>query len=296
MDTPKFIVVTGEESIQGSEAWKSFRKDKIGASDVPTIMGVSPWESPREFFRRKVQGIELKKNSFMQRGNDLEATVRDKVNWITGRNYQPVVLQSCENPLMIASLDGMYVDKDGVHILEIKCPGKKAHDIARQGLIPEYYVPQVCYQYMISGATSALYASWDGYSDSPVIIDYSPDKGMCEKILKEVEKFIKDCQDLQAPDHQDRDWIHCYDDTLTAQAQRYKYLTEAIESYSAERDYIKESLLAKMDHPKTIVAGMKIQKVTRQGAIDYSLIPEIQNIDLDKYRKESTESWRISLD
>lgn len=197
MNNAKFIVVQGEESVQGSDAWREFRKDKIGASDIATILGVNPWETPLEFFERRVHGIEKPKSAAMQRGNDLEKEARRMMNEKTGRDYQPCVLQSYDNPSLMVSLDGMYVDEDGVHIIEIKCPGKKTHEIAKEGQIPFYYIPQICYQCMITGAQTAIYVSWDGMSDDLVMIDYEPNKELCEEITSKVSQFLQDLKDLQ---------------------------------------------------------------------------------------------------
>ena len=41
--------------------------------------------------------------------------------------------------------------------------------------------------------------------------------------------------------------------------------------------------------------GLKIKKVIRKGAIDYSKIFELSLVDLEMYRKESTEYYQISL-
>lgn len=194
---PKFIVVEGEESVQGSDAWKAFRKDKIGASDIATILGVNPWETPLEFFIRKIHGIELPKNEAMQRGNDLEKEARRLVNEMTGKNYQPCVLQSSENPYLMVSLDGMYIDDSGVHIIEIKCPGKKTHEVAKGGEIPLYYIPQICYQCMLTGPKTALYISWDGTSKEPVIIDYEPNLDLFHEIKVKVNEFLQDLKDFK---------------------------------------------------------------------------------------------------
>ena len=199
MNNPKFIIVQGEESIQGSNAWKEFRKDKIGASDVATILGVNPWETPLEFFERRIHGIEKPKSAAMQRGNDLENEARRRINEKMGRNYQPYVLQSYDNPNLIVSLDGIYVDEDAVHIIEIKCPGKKTHEIAQSGQIPFYYIPQICYQCMLTGAETAFYVSWDGMSDDLVMIAYEPNKELCDEISLKVNQFLQDLKELKAP-------------------------------------------------------------------------------------------------
>ncbi len=293
----KFNFILGPASVQGSDEWLEFRKDKIGASDVPTIMGLSPFESPREFWNRRLTGKSIEANYAMRRGSLLESQARDLLNAGGYKDYQPCVIQSIENPSLIASLDGLYLDLDGdVHIAEIKCPGSKTHSLAKAGIIPEHYIPQLCHQCMLSGSKTCLYVSWDGYSDHVVTIRYKADEAMCEKIKDEVAKFLASLNDFTAPDPQGRDWVECHDISLVDYASRYKNISYQISEREKERDFLREMLTSKMIHPKTIVNGLKIQKTYRSGTIDYSSILELDGVNLETYRKPHTESWKISLD
>jgi hypothetical protein len=40
--------------------------------------------------------------------------------------------------------------------------------------------------------------------------------------------------------------------------------------------------------------GISLTKVFKKGNIDYSKIPELKGVDLEKYRKPIQESWRIN--
>lgn len=42
--------------------------------------------------------------------------------------------------------------------------------------------------------------------------------------------------------------------------------------------------------------GVKLQKVMRKGSVNFSEIPELIDVDLEKYRKPTCESWRITQD
>lgn len=292
--TNKFIIVSGEESIQGSDAWKNFRKDKIGASEVAAILGVSPWETALELFNRKILEKDITTNSAMRRGSELEPKARQILYQMTMMYFEPCVLQSVENPKMVASLDGMYVDGYGTHIAEIKCPGEAAHRQAILGKIPEYYIPQLCYQCMIAGVESCTYVSWDGHSEEAILINYERDMALSDKILHEVTKFIERWEDFNPPEEKDRDWVQEDSDDLVARANRYEYLCQLSDEISSEMEYLKESIISKMSHPKTVVGNLKVQKLHRVGVVDYSSIPELKGLDLQKYRKEPREYWKIS--
>jgi hypothetical protein len=42
--------------------------------------------------------------------------------------------------------------------------------------------------------------------------------------------------------------------------------------------------------------GVRCQKINRKGSIDYEKIPLLQGLDLEPYRKESSEYWKICLE
>ncbi len=44
--------------IQNTPEWHAFRRKRIGASDAPVIMGISPWKTPYQLWIEKTSGIE----------------------------------------------------------------------------------------------------------------------------------------------------------------------------------------------------------------------------------------------
>ena len=41
--------------------------------------------------------------------------------------------------------------------------------------------------------------------------------------------------------------------------------------------------------------GVKIQEIERKGAIEYSVIPQLQNVNLEQYRKKGSFYWTVKL-
>lgn len=84
------------------EEWLEARKDGIGASEVATILGLNPWETPYQLWRRKI-GIDPAKpmNAAMNTGHILEDGVAQFWAQATGRE------------IIAASKDDfMFIDKD----------------------------------------------------------------------------------------------------------------------------------------------------------------------------------------
>lgn len=82
--------------------WLEARKDGIGASEVATIVGLNPWETPYQLWRRKL-GIDPPKamNAAMNTGHILEDGVAQYWVQATGRQ---IIAASKE--------DFMFIDKD----------------------------------------------------------------------------------------------------------------------------------------------------------------------------------------
>ena len=41
-------------------------------------------------------------------------------------------------------------------------------------------------------------------------------------------------------------------------------------------------------------AGYSFNRIERKGAVDYGMIPELESVDLEQYRKETIEYWKLS--
>jgi putative phage-type endonuclease len=125
---------------QGSASWRAWRDQGIGASDAPAILGVSPWTTRADLLAQKLGERPPDNNFAMRRGLALEPQIRAHCEKIF-EPFAPVCLQNHRYPWLIASLDGLNFDADLG--LEIKCPNKKFHTQALDGILPHHYVPQL---------------------------------------------------------------------------------------------------------------------------------------------------------
>lgn len=174
---------------QGSDEWLAFRKNHITATDALIIMGLSPWRTREELLKEKLGLIEPKpKNYLMERGKELEPIARSHAEENFGTFFIPEVCISNEYPWMMASTDG--ISFDGNMLLEIKCPGKKAHEIAKAGSIPDYYMPQLQHQMAVCGFDECIYFSFDG-SEGVTVVVQRDDVYIADLLVKEKEFY--DC-------------------------------------------------------------------------------------------------------
>ena len=177
---------------QNTPEWLEARKDHLGASDAPVVMGVSPWTTIYQLWEEKARLREPKKKTkSMDRGIELEPIAREEFIKMTGIFVEPEVLFHAENKFMMASLDGLSQDKK--YALEIKYPGEKDHAIALKNMIPEHYFPQLQHQLEVCGLEMIFYFSFNGSSGK--IVEVHRDDAYIKNLIEEEKSFWKCVED-----------------------------------------------------------------------------------------------------
>ena len=147
------------------EEWLEVRKSGIGSSEVATIVGLNPWETPYQLWRRKV-GIDPPKeeNFAMKAGHYLEDAVsrfwadetgrkvikRSAGDWIIRDNKHPFLQVSPDRTYWL----GESRANDDKGILECKTTQMSidADDL------PKHWFCQVQYQLGVAGYTQGSLA------------------------------------------------------------------------------------------------------------------------------------------
>lgn len=277
--------------IQGTEEWLEFRKSMIGASDAPVIMGVSPWKTPNQLWEEKLGLREPCINAAMRRGTEMEEEARKAFEEKTGHTVFPSVLLHSEKSWMMASVDG--IDMEGKIIVEIKCPGKVDHEIALSGEVPEKYYPQLQHIMYVASVDKIYYFSYS--MNSSIVLEVRKNEKYIREMLDREEEFYRCLQHLEAPKLQERDFVQKNDDLWMQASQRYKEVQKLLLSLKEEEDFLRQTLVCMSGKCNVMGNGIKLTKVLRKGSVDYSKIPELEGVDLEKYRKEKVESWRIQV-
>lgn len=135
---------------QGTEAWRAWRREGIGASDAPAIMGECPWKSPDYLLREKcTPGAAPRQNAAMARGTRLEPEARQRYVETTGHDVRPACLQSTRIPWLRASLDGF--SDAGCVVVEIKCGDAVYRQTAKERRVPRHYYGQLQHILAVTG-------------------------------------------------------------------------------------------------------------------------------------------------
>jgi putative phage-type endonuclease len=273
---------------QGTPEWLALRKTKVTATDSCVIMGANPWKTRIQLYNEKIhENTPIFVNERMQRGTDLEPIARDLFCIQTGIQMKPAV---CVKDWAMASLDGL--SPCGRYALEIKCPGDEDHKKALMGKVPDKYYPQCQKIYYVNDVDICYYYSFD--SADGVIIEVKRDQNYIDKMVKEELDFFKCLQTRTPPEPQEGDYIYREDDLWKQCATQWMTLVQEMKEMEKREEDLRKQLIFLSGESNSKGSGISLCQVRRKGNIDYSKITELKGIDLEPYRKPSSDSWRIT--
>jgi putative phage-type endonuclease len=297
-ETDKRIIFIPVE--QNTPEWQELRKNKIGASDAPIIMGVSPWSTMFQLWQEKLglrKGIPC--NRAMQLGKIQEEKARIEFQEITGIIVRPKVVQHPDYEFMISSLDG--IDCACENIVEIKCSGKEDHKLALEGKVSEKYYPQLQHQLSCTSLQKIYYFSryfgddnYFGERDNKVVFTQAVDNSYIKNMIDEEIKFWDCVESLDAPKLVDKDYIQRNDREWTDLSASWIECNKQLDLYKQEEERLREGLIELSGKTNCRGAGITLSRVIRKGNVDYKAIPELKTVNLDAYRKQSIEMWRLT--
>lgn len=187
--------------------WLKHRESGIGSSEVATIVGLNPWETPYQLWRRKV-GLDAPKqeNFAMKAGHYLEDAV--SLFWQDETGQQVIkssagdwLIRDDERPYLQVSPDRTYWLADMPHSNEnkgiLEC--KTTQMTIDEDDIPKHWFVQVQYQLGVAGYQHGSLA-WltqgrnFGYKDLAFVPDFFA------WLVEEVDKFwVDNIQAKQEP-------------------------------------------------------------------------------------------------
>lgn len=281
---------------QNTQEWKEWRRDKIGASDASIVLGISPWSSPLQLYEEKL-GIRSPKDltAAMARGMDLEEKARIAYERLSGKLVFPQVRVHPHFEWCIASLDGMTMDER--HIVEIKVPGQKTHEMAKAGKVPDHYYSQLQHQMFVTNLKSADYFSFDGESGMLIVVER--DESFIANMVKEELKFMECLINMSPPPLNEKDYLDKTGDIEFRSSEyqcsqlddQIKELCDQLKNLEAKRDVVRAQMISLSNGQNAKGTIMKMTKRVSKGHVDYKKIEVLKNVNLDKYRKPNVISY-----
>lgn len=296
-------IITGEEGEQGSDSWKKFRSDKIFASEMPIILGVSPFCSRYLLWQRKLGfAPEQEENWAMRKGTNLEPVARDLANIELSANFEPCVVIHKDLDWAGASLDGL--DKKKKAILEIKCPGIKDHQLALEGKVSPKYFDQVQWQLFCSDQKICYYASY--YDGLLAIVKVKRDDDyIAETLLSAATEFYRCLIDMVEPEKCEADYTQIVDDKFGLAAENWKLYNKLRRDNEKEEKRFRDKMIEFTDDSNCRGFGVKLTRCSREGRFDldtflkdtHAMYPGLaEKFPVQGYRQEQIGYWKVSLD
>ncbi len=193
-------------------------------------------------------------------------------------------------------MDGIYqTEESPPFVVELKHPGKIDHQMALDGVVPEKYIPQ-CLHILedIPTAEKILYVSYRN-DDDVAEIWLHRDKHELHIQFAEELSFYSKLISFRPPEPTERDWINFSGAEFKAKAAVYLFLKKEMEEMEKKLETLKTEIIQGVEgFPRAKIGDLKVQKVSRQGSIDYSKIEALNGLDLNPYRKPPITSWRLS--
>lgn len=174
------------------------RKDYIGGSDIPIIMGLSPFKTRYQLLLEKaqIQESEFKGNRYTEYGNVMEGKIRDYINENRKDKFKPDFIIK----------DKFRGNCDGLNkkaILEIKTTSQVHNTVDEY----KYYLVQLLFYMSLWDRKQGVLAVYERPQDFSEIliperlqtfnINIEDYKELTNKIFEEVDKFLKDLETIK---------------------------------------------------------------------------------------------------
>lgn len=281
---------------QDIQEWLLFRHRHLGSSDVAAVLGVSPWKTAYELWEEKIQDAppENKMNPAMRRGKELEPKARAQYELKYGYEVPAVCFEYDERPYLAASLDGW--NKDRRLVVEIKYTGVgRWREIDSKKEVPHIYYPQVQHQMLVAGAEACHFVAYNNEIDRITVVEVRPDYTFIRAMTEKLERFWFSCVlNRKPPILSDQDYKTVQDKGLKALIEEWLYADSQRRKFDEDCKELKSQITELSSHPRMRYKNVRIQKITRRGAIDYKKIPQLEKVNLNDYRKEDTEFWQVT--
>jgi putative phage-type endonuclease len=276
---------------QGTPEWLSARYDFVTASQTPILFDLSPYETRLGLFEEKVMRQEMRnlegKEVLFARGHNAELKARE---WLKaqGIDYVPAVFVNLEHPDLLASLDGIH----GERILECKFVGEETLEAIRKGTVSPHHLCQVQTQLLVSEAKVCDYFATAPNGESH-LLEITPDSNYQSEISIAASVFMNGVRNGEPPEPGEKDFFMPErDERFEILSAMDAHLKETEEKFEALKEELKKDYEA---HRRVRYGQVTIVKSVKKGAIDYKKVPVLKGLDLEKYRKPSTEVVTVKV-
>ncbi|HHO0990211.1 TPA: lambda-exonuclease family protein [Campylobacter coli] len=266
---------------QGSVEWLNFRKGKITASIVASCIGEKGAFLSKEKAKELIQRVyEPYVSEAMKKGREYEELIRAKMEFIIGKDITPIVIQSLENELFMASLDGIDNEKT-IYEFKYSTNNKEYEQVLKFKKPSSKYYAQIQFQLFVGGFEKCVFAVLNENDDLTYCMVKS-DKEYQDFMLRKIDEFIKDYLVNQKSEYKELEDTKAKN--LTIEIIR---LENTIKPIKEKLESLKKELIALANGEKARCLDIIIYPQSRT-TIDYKGFLEQKNITVPKeFYKES---------
>jgi putative phage-type endonuclease len=284
------------ELIQGSPAWLAIRKRCITATDIPVIMGESPFKTPFQLFEEKLGYRIVEETPAMREGTRLEPYARAKLQELFQVELNAAVCFHAHIPWHMASLDA--IDEEDNFLCEIKCSkkfydhSKNYHDLGPSRSVPDHVMPQLQWQMHVTGVDHMYYYAFDGADG--ILIPIVRDNSYINQAIEKAKEFKLCLDSLEPPPLTPRDIVRREDHEWWQLATDWKDAKMDLKKAELREATLRNSLIELAGESCAEGGGVKVTRYPRKSSIDYKAVPQLKDVDLESYRKPPSVAWRIT--
>lgn len=287
---------------QGSREWLEFRLTRIGASEIPIILGLSDKCTPLTLWKRKLGFVPDQGQHFgMVLGHRMEKTMRAHINKELDRDYQPVVVQHTLYDWAIASLDGY--DEETNTCLEVKLVSKSVFDNL-ENESPEPFLAQAQWQLFCSDATHCLLAinHLQGSPSDAKSYIIQRNNEYIDMCFEKAQDFHYLLLHMIEPEMTEDDYTEITDDDFGLIANEWKIIKQQQNSINAREKELREKMIEYTDDGNCQGFGVRLSRVNREGSVDWKVLfddlegthPDVaEKFNPDDYRKKQIGYWKL---
>lgn len=245
--------------VQNTKSWLEARKTIIGGSDVPAIMGVSPFQTPLQLWQDKVRVGPKKeeKNFIFEKGHRLEDVARAKLEFLLNMTLPPMVVKHKDLEYCQVSLDGFNLENKAQ--VEIKYMGEKAWlALKESGFVPPHYMPQVQWQLIATGFDFSYFCGINDNNEITTTKVFPNNKDIKNILIKTDEFYNNYMLKKVAPPISDMDSIEIEDPAIKEALHRLREITPEINRLDKEKKMLREVIKLKVTHTRMHFDDMKV--------------------------------------
>ncbi len=285
---------------QRSPAWFKARRNRVTASLVGAILGLSPymtrWDAMRAMVRESIGAErEFQGNVATEWGTHNEAGALIDFQMETGFAVTPAPFVPFEDWLG-ASPDG-FTDDDG--LIEVKCPYSLRTDPepSFKSLADQpHYAAQIQVQLFVTGKTHCHFWQWAPNGNALEFVEY--DATWINENLPKLRQFHAEfLEELENPDeHLAPKRIEIDTPEAARMIREWDEINEALDNLADRKKDLLSDMVKLAGERNALLAGRRRLTLTRRaGAISYAkaikaLLP---GVDLEKWRGKPSGFWSV---